>query len=671
MKRSRLGLLAAGLLTTGIASVYAADEKAAPAAATAEATAKSDTPQFNTPTDAINHFIRDGYKKAKITTPAAKATDHEFLRRVFIDLIGRVPTYEETLDYDQDSSGNRRTKLVQRLLYGVSSSSKGREYTVKNNGQPVKMDGKSNLTFDYPDLYAQHWANLWTVWLMTRTGHPIYRDQIRTWLESKFLDNVSHQSLVTAILTATGKSNDNGAVNFTIHHLGEPNPADKRGEVGPFDAVPVTSRVTRLFLGVQTNCTQCHDHPFNKEWTQADFWGVNAFYRQTLRDRTPTGGQERRGMENPVQVELQDDTKYNSEQIIFYERRDGKLMASKPNFLKDLAVAEAGESSSKPYGKDGSPRTRREVLAEYVTRHDNFAKAYVNRIWGHLFGRGLNKEPSIDDFGSHNEVVHPELLNYLAEQFAKVNYDPKKLLEWICLSDVYHLSHVANPAFADTKYDPYFARMPLKALAPEVLYESIMTVTKAEFNSDQDLRRRNRESFEAKLVRNFGDDEGNEMSFNGTVVQALLMMNGRELNDEIGRNNSNNPVRKILAKHGKGGSINASAAVEEIFLTVLNRKPTTAEQAKISGIMSKGAIIAGEKPSTTTAAPKTVAPAPTPVKPGDKKGPFNPLNPKKNQPSAPIPEGPRAVNASGPNDPTFYQDLFWALLNTNEFMLNH
>ncbi|CAN5375802.1 DUF1549 domain-containing protein [soil metagenome] len=676
MKRTRLWLLSAGLIASGTAMTFAADEKKAdvsksdvPAKAAEPAKAEA-VKEFATPTDAINHFIREGYKKAKITAPAAKATDDEFMRRAFIDLIGRVATYEEVMDYEADNGPNKRARLVNRLLYGVQNKDgKSRDYFPKVNGQAAKVDGKP-LAFDYPDLYAQNWANLWTVWLMTRTGHPVYRDQMRTKLEELFLANVSQIDFAKSMIMAKGKSNEDGRVNFIIHHLGEPTAADKRSEVGPFDAVPITSRVTRLFLGVQTNCTQCHDHPFNKEWTQADFWGVNAFFRQTLRDRTPTGGAERRGMENPVQVELHDDNKYNNEQIIFYERRDGKLMASKPNFLKDLATAESGEANHKPIGKSEA-KSRREVLAEYVTKHDNFAKSYVNRIWGHLFGRGLNKEGSVDDFGSHNEVMHPEMLDYLAGKFVEYNYDSKKLLEWICTSEVYSLSHVANPAYADTKYDAYFARMPLKALAPEVLYESIMTVTKADFAADKDLRKKNKQDFEAKLVRNFGDDEGNEMSFNGTVVQALLMMNGREINEEINRKTASNPVSKIIAKHSKGGAISSNEVITELFQTVLNRKPTSTEFTKINAVMTKGAVIPGEKKSGTVATP---APAPvTPPKgvPGTPgKGP-NAGKGKNGPAAAPIPEGPRAVNASGPNDPTFYQDLFWALLNTNEFMLNH
>ena len=140
-------------------------------------------------------------------------------------------------------------------------------------------------------------------------------------------------------------------------------------------------------------------------------------------------------VQNPVNVELTDDAGQNSDRAhpLRAPRRQAAWPPS-PIFLKDVAQAEKGEPSDKTLASLAAPagKTRRQLMADFVIRHDNFAKAYVNRVWGHLFGRGLNKEPTVDDFGSHNEVVHPELLNYLAEEFAKYNYDPKMLLEWIC-----------------------------------------------------------------------------------------------------------------------------------------------------------------------------------------------------------------------------------------------
>ena len=330
-------------------------------------------------------------------------------------------------------------------------------------------------------------------------------------------------------------------------------------------------------------------------------------------------------------------------------------MASFPVMLKDVAQAEKGELSAKRLTGSTTVKNRRAQLAEWVVGHDNFNKAFVNRLWGHLFGRGLNKEPSIDDFSSNNEVVHPELLAYLADEFAKYNHDPKRLLEWICNSDVYQLSHVAAKDSADTKFDPFFARMPLKALSPEVLFESLMVATKAESRLNADARKAQRDTWMRKLVRNFGDDEGNELSFNGTVVQALLMMNGSELNGEIGSGTGRkggttegNAVADAIRTRGG----NPAAIYDELFLMTVSRHPTAAEIAKLEQVRNGGAVVkvgSGE-------APKPPA-----------KGPLPKGGPASKTPAG----GTIAVAGSSPSDLSFYQDVFWALLNTNEFMLNH
>lgn len=604
------------------------------------ATAQDAKPGVSPQTQKINELIAKSWADAGIKKHAANATDLEFMRRVFIDLVGRIPTPDEIRDFETDGAG-KRARLVNRLLYEEKFTPKGMSKTTT---------GAVKFPVSYADEYTEHWANLWTVWLMTRSGNQLYRDQMQVWLALQISKNSSHKDIVSKLITATGKSNDNGAVNFIIHHLGDALTGAEKGKFGEFDAVPITSRVTKLFLGLQTQCTQCHDHPFAKEWVQADFWGVNAFFRQTVRDRTPSaapGNGNNGKMDNPVQVTLSDKKDLNTDGIVLYERRDGKRMASYPVMLKDVAQADKGELSAKRLtGSTSTSKNRREQLAEWVVSHDNFNKAFVNRMWGHLFGRGLNKEPSIDDFSSNNEVVHPELLNYLAEEFGKYGHDPKKLLEWICTSNVYQLSHVASKETADPKFDPYFARMPLKALSPEVLFESLMVATKAEVRANADQRKNLRDAWMRKLVRNFGDDEGNELSFNGTVVQALLMMNGTELNGEIGASagrkgnaGEGNAVADAIRK--RGGQ--PAAIYDELFLMTVSRHPTQAEIAKLEGVRNGGAAVkvgAAEPP---------------------KKGPV-PKNPAG---------GSIAVGASSPTDLTFYQDVFWALLNTNEFMLNH
>jgi len=620
----------------------------------------------------INEYILKGYESAGIKRPTEKATDNEFLRRVFIDLIGRIPSLEEVVDFERDKSSDKRVKLVRRLMYAEEYAPKGM------NGQPLTTtytdgNGKKQteaIKKNYKREYAEHWAEVWTVWLMTRSGHQTYRDQMRAWLEEKFYRDTNHKEIVTRLLTATGQVGgappSNGgrwtpkeeyAANFIVHHLGEPVKDDQEtGDInertrdGAFDAVPITSRTTKLFLGLQTQCTQCHDHPFNKEWVQKDFWGVNAFFRQTVRSATPSGNPigNNQKMANATPVTLTDDSELNPGLIVMFEKRNGAKDGSYPVMLKDYDAALNGQKSTKILTAQPDGKSRRAQLAEWVTGHDNFGKAYANRMWAHFFGRGMNKEPSPDDFGSNNEVVHPELLIYLGEEFTKYGHNQKLMMEWICTSDVYALSHVARREYTDIKYEPYFARMPLKAMSPEVLFESLMTATSPrKMTADaKEARMGARDAWMRKLVKQFGDDEGNELSFNGTIVQALLMMNGAELNGELGvgkgATSPNNVVRDLLQKNGAA----PGKMYDDLFLMTLSRHPTPAEVGRLEEVRVGKASVSLGAPSP---------PAKTKGGPAPKAAP------------APVVFAPGAA----PGDERFYQDVMWALLNTNEFMINH
>ncbi|HEX4608469.1 MAG TPA: DUF1549 domain-containing protein [Urbifossiella sp.] len=648
--------IAGGLLSAFavVSSAQSPGEKAALAAPVATQALK------------INEYILKGYESAGIKRASDKSTDNEFLRRAFIDLIGRIPSLDEVVDFERDKSADKRVKLVRRLMHVDEYAPKGA------NGQPVTTeytDGngkrqKEILKFNYKKEYADHWAEVWTVWLMTRSGHQDYRDQMRVWLEKKFETDTNHKEMVTRLLTATGQVGgtktaagwtfkEDYAANYIVHHLGDPIRDDKETEVnertrdGAFDGVPVTSRTTKLFLGLQTQCTQCHDHPFNKEWVQADFWGVNAFFRQTVRSATPSGNPvgNNQKMANATPVTLTDDAELNTTMIALYERRDGRKIGSFPVMLKDYDAAINGQKSTKMLMAAPNGKSRRAQLAEWVTGHDNFGKAYANRMWAHFFGRGVNKDPSPDDFGSNNEIVHPELLNYLGEEFVKYGHNPKAMMEWICTSDAYSLSHVARKEYTDIKYDPFFARMPLKSMSPESLFESLMTATSPRkmTPTQKDARMAARDAWMRKLVRQFGDDEGNELSFNGTIVQALLMMNGKELNDEIGVGRNAPAGKGLIEDMLSKNQSSPGRMYDDLFLMTLSRHPTPAEVARLEDVRTGKAVV-------------SLGPTPAPKGKG------------------PVPKtgGPVAV-ATGAyaNDPGYYRDVLWALLNTNEFMINH
>jgi len=523
----------------------------------------------------INGEIEKKWKENKIE-PSERCTDYEFIRRASLDLIGRIAKREEIAEFMKDPPSQRRSRLIERLLDS--------------------------------DEYATNMANIWTVLLLTRTGARIHHDQMRLWLVEEFeKKDADWSKMTTELLTATGKTNDNGAVNFVLAHLGEAIKENQR-ENGHYNMVPITSRTTRLFLGLRTQCTQCHDHPFNDEWRQSHFWGINAFFRQldTPNGRPGDERQNKKGMDDKQRA-LVDDPGLNSEGIVPYERKNGVLLYQKPTFL----------DGSKMVLKD-TGTTRRQALAGFVVRSDFFPKTFINRMWAHFLGRGFTRD--VDDWGDHNPISHPELLERLAKDWSTKAYNPRELIRWICNSRAYGLSCAANATNDKSDAEPFFGRMLLKAMTPEQLFESTMTATQAQAGQTKDGRQNLREKWLNKLVLNFGDDEGNEITFNGTVVQALLLMNGEDINKAI-MDKERGTVASVLRRRPFFLPA-ARGAVVELYLAALNRPPTTAE---LNRILSPNMINM----------PRVAARDQTAFFTG------------------------------------FYQDLMWALLNSNEFILNH
>jgi len=525
------------------------------------------------PTKLINERLAGAWQANQVR-PADRCSDYDFIRRTSLDLIGRIATVREIERYLKDPPATRRGLLLQRLIHGEQK----KEFTA-------------------------HWATLWTIWLINRAGadRDRYRKDLRPWLE-RFLaaDTQSYKTFVEQLLTARGKSDSDGAVNFLLAHLGPELPGANRAEQGAFDGAAVTARSLRLFLGCQIQCAQCHDHPFNADWKQKHFWGVNVFFRQV----------ERGGLTLPILAvpqELRENAGYNKKGVVFYEKRNGVFLPTDAVFV----------DGRKPPPE--SKLSRREELARLVTTHQNFNRAIVNRMWGHFFGRGLNVKAAFDDFGEHNEVVHDELLTKLGAQFAgSGGYDLRKLMVWICSSDAYNLQPTANRTNAGPEAEPYFSRMPVKMLSPEQLLESVITATRPveDFKDNpliNFLYQALRDDWMRMLVRNFGDDEGNEVTYNGTILQALLMMNSGQLNAAIGFGSGTvKEAEKIGATDRTG-----KKTVDYLFLATLNRPATSAE---FTQLLRRLPLAGGKIKSAST---------------------------------------------------TAMQDLFWALLNCNEFILNH
>ena len=583
----------------------------------------------------INELIKEKWLANHIN-PSPRCSDYEFIRRASLDLAGRIATEVEIKAYMAQPVETRRSWLIEKLIASPE--------------------------------FGENFANVWTVMMLTRTGSiKDYQEMMRDWLTEKFNSDLGPDKkmadwsqIVTEILTATGKDNDNAAVTYIAHHIGEEiKESDKKNgrasdaelhQNGRWDMIPVTSRTTRLFLGVRTQCVQCHDHPFNGDLMQEDFWGINAFFRQTDVSQRPTMmmAQKKKKGEGPkaVHVEVHDNTAYNEKGLVSYERRSAVVFLTGMKF----------DGTRKKEIPTGS--TRRAELAKLVTKSPYFAKVFVNRTWAHFLGKSFTRDAA-DDFGDHNPVTNPELLDYLSEEFSKnYGHSPKDLARWICNSQAYGLSSktnatndsVARDGDERTGSELFFPRVVSKTMSPEQLFDSLMTATaghvmnqqahmvkgkkgaektdksdEAKAGSDaKDLYRQKREKWLDSLVLNFGNDEGDEATFSGTVVQALLLINGKAINAAI----NNNETGTVAAVNREKGLALSKTAVDTLYLAALNRPCTTEEFGRISN----PGIYAYHIPATL----KTAA------RPGTNQ--FN---------------------------QAYYQDIFWALLNSSEFILNH
>lgn len=526
----------------------------------------------------IDAKLAEGWKANKIT-PSHYIDDHAFIRRASLDIIGRVATPKEIQTYMAQSPETRRSWLIEDLL-------------------------------KRPE-YPRHWAHLWANWLLTRSGdfgRGVYKDELVLWLEDQFAKNKPYNEIVTKLLTATGKNvNDdknparfNAASNFILAHVGESVPGPRQREEGQFEMVPLTSRIARVFMGTQIQCAQCHPHPFFNGMKQEMFWGINAFLRQVKMDGRPMRGNNRMGP--PPTLVLGDNTEANTDGRVYFELRSGKFRWWQAEFLPPAGKERGPRLDSKKKGVE-----RREELAKFLVEHEMFSKAMVNRMWGLFFGRGFVNP--IDDFNDNNQPSNPELLDELSVRFKHYNFDFQKLIRWIAHSDAYHRSYVANPSNDRPEHEPLFSRMVMKALTPEQLFESLATATKAT-GADANARKAMRDRWLGSLVTNFGDDEGNEVTFNGTIVQALMMMNGKDINDAISRDGG------MVAECMKTGKTQ-NGIITQLYLAALNRHPRKVELDRLR----KKILLTDPR----------------------------------------VKDSPRAM----------YEDLYWALLNSNEFLLNH
>lgn len=482
----------------------------------------------------IDKMIAEVWDAYQIT-PSKPATDSEWCRRVYLDVIGRIPTADEARAFSADKSKTKKQDLIDTLLYDD----------------------------DYTEEFARNWTTVWTNLLIGRTGGNDNRSMINREGMQKFLrdsfarnkpyDQFAHQLISATGTTAPGDKDFNGATNFLI---------DK---VNDEEASLATSETTKIFLGLQVQCTQCHNHPFN-DWKQQKYWEMNAFFRQAR----AVGKGMQSGMGNLAELIDRDFAGENGNSLdeaeVYYEMRNGLVAVAYPVFVDGTEISKSG------YVKETN---RRVELADLTVKSPYFSKSIVNRMWAHFLGYGFTSPA--DDLGPHNVPTHPALLDYLGQEFQSNEHNLRQLISWIVLSKPYGLSSRQNKSNVSDDpllgEPPKFSHFYLRQMEAEQLYESLLAASEgAQRSGSYEEQERIKNDWLQQFNRAFGTDEGGEAtSFNGTIPQVLMMFNGDMIKSATSTDEGS-LIDAIVQS-----PMSSTQKVETLFWKGVGRKPKSAE----------------------------------------------------------------------------------------------
>ncbi|PQO45525.1 DUF1549 and DUF1553 domain-containing protein [Blastopirellula marina] len=431
--------------------------------------------------------------QAEQVPPAPPANDGEFVRRAYLDLVGSIPTVAQTRAYLEDGSADKREKLIAQLL--------------KSPAHP------------------SHLATTWRALVLEPTDDPtsLQNEQgLQQWLREKFSENVRYDRLVEEFLTATQGNNGPGYF-YAAQEL--------KPEL-------LAAETSRIFLGLQLECAQCHDHPFDR-WKQDDFWGVAAFFAQ---------------LERP-----NNDNNLGLGRFDIVDRSSGEVTIPDT----DKVVKPSFPGTDADYASFGG--TRRQQLAIWMVSRDNpfMPRRAVNWAWSHMMGRGI-VHPA-DDMSPQNAPSHPELLDELTTYFVKSGFDMRLLLQTIAITDTYARS---SEAVSASEAPPeLFARMAVKSLTPEQLYDALLKVGLLRGNNDGNLNDGMRNQFVTRM-RTAGKDR---TTFDTGMPQALALMNGPPVSTATDPNTSG-ILRAMSAPF-----LSDEQRLNVLFLAAYSREPNEQE----------------------------------------------------------------------------------------------
>ena len=357
--------------------------------------------------------------------PSGLAGDAEFIRRVYLDLTGLPASVDQVKAFLADTRDTKakRDELVDKLVGS--------------------------------DDYVEYWSNKWAD-LLQVNGKFLAREgatSFRKWIRDEVTANTPYDQFAKKVVTATGSNKDvPQAAYYKILR----------------EATATMENTTHLFLAIRFNCNKCHDHPFER-WTQDQYYETAAYFAQYGLEKDPASGDRSFGATavegaKPLYEVVVD---RNSGEVL-HERTSQPTPPKFPYALTSQVTATTPEAGQ-------APKPRRMEFADWLTSKDNpyFAKSYVNRLWGYMFGVGI-MEP-IDDIRAGNPPTNPELLEYLTQEFLASNFDVRHVMKLICKSRTYQLSVDTNPFNMDDKIN--YSHAQPRRLPAEVLFDTVHRAT--------------------------------------------------------------------------------------------------------------------------------------------------------------------------------------------------
>ncbi len=474
-----------------------------------------DTPAVNY----IDTLVYDKLRKLRMA-PSDLCSDETFLRRAYLDLIGLPPTREEFDRFVADADPAKRARLIDALL---------------------ERD-------EFVDMWAMKWGEMLRI--RAANNQPQYgRDakamwSYAAWVRDQMAQNRPLNEFVADLVVGSGSNLRSPTSN--LYTSTERITPQKTAE-----------DIAQVFLGTRIQCSQCHNHPFDR-WTLDDYYGFASFF---------AGVSMKRGVEGREVIVFNNNAANTVEHPV-----DSRRM--KPKFLGGDAPAVEGQDP-------------RRALAAWITSADNaaFRQTMANVIWAHFFGRGI-VEP-VDDVRISNPPSNKELLEAIGRKLAEYGFDKKKLIRDICNSRIYQLSAATNPT--NELDEAYFSHSYVRRLRAEVLLDTISRVTGTEDRFPQSppgtravqIHSGNVSTY---FLTTFGRAPREtpcscEVSREANLSQALHLVNGDTITQKIAQ------IRLIPTLLGEKKP--PEKVIEELYVRAIGRKPTADETEELVGIVNE------------------------------------------------------------------------------------